>query len=482
MNNENVRSEKENGYKVAKNETIVYKIVNYMSSLIGGLNDNMGKSNPCIGILSPMSPIMISDQSQPGENNTMVLPTPEPIIQLMPNRALNNNLFLNIYTGEQAFPSRFGPKITPFINLNDGLMTLNERGDQVVSENVSFLGSPKDLSLNSFRNRTVNAGILTSKIRSRLNDFAIIRSPMNSCLSQQNFPCSSINNQEPSTTEILVSPELAKTLQEMITIITNHLESEDSENKLDQRKIKGCIRLNKFQRINKRSTIGGLNFALMSYSASIIQRHYREFDNNRIVRNVNPTTRSKYSKNQILNAIQLIQKYWRIYMYRNQLMKEFLIKSVMAARNAASCRIASFWKGYKTRKLIDSVVKDVSIKWVWNREAESSFETSNASSNEHTKFDVKLRGSFTCKPWQEHLKLDWNEQKRCFILNVCLSKGIHYLQFIINNEIKACGSMEIVVLPIIGVSNKINIAGESYKSSFKRIRSNIFKAKVPSPI
>ncbi|KAH8585020.1 IQ calmodulin-binding motif family [Cryptosporidium sp. chipmunk genotype I] len=468
VNNENVRAEEENGRRPTRNETIVYKIVNYMSSLIGGINDNVGRNNPCIGILSPMSPIMIAGHNKT-VGNTMVLPSPEPIIQMIPNQNLKNSMFFSVYNGDKKYVNQFGPKVTPYTNLNNGLLAMSEKGDQIVTGNISLMSSPTSICLNSSKNKLVNPSSYFSRLRNPINECGgFVRSPINSCFTSQ---ISKANEQ--SITEILVSPELAQTLQQIISIISHQIEIEDSESSINPNYIKGCIKINKYQRINKKSTIGGLNYALMSYSASIIQKHYRNFDNSRMVRYINPITRNKYSKNQIMNAIHTIQRYWRIYIYRNQLMREILVKSVMTARNAASCKIASIWKGYKTRKFIDSIIKDVYIKWIWSNDDSvnnnRSSEVSNIQSYEYTKYDVKLRGSFTCKPWQEHLKLNWNNQENCFLVNICLTKGAHYLQFIINDEIKACGSMEIVVLPIIGVSNKINIVGEAYKSSRKFI-------------
>ncbi|OII70801.1 uncharacterized protein cubi_00946 [Cryptosporidium ubiquitum] len=467
VNNENVRSEEENGRKQIRNGTIVYKIVNYMSSLIGGINDNMGRNNPCIGILSPMSPIMITDHNRT-VGNTMVLPSPEPIIHMIPNQNMRNNMFFNVYN-DRNLVNQFGPRVTPYTNLNNGLLAISQKGDQIVTGNISLMSSPTGMCFNSSRNRLANPRSYFSRLRNPIGECeALVKSPINSCFSGH---ISKANDS--SVTEILVSPELAQTLQQMISIISHQIEIDDSENSLTPNKVKGCIKINRYQRINKKSTIGGLNYALMSYSASIIQKHYRNFDNNRIVRYVNPITRSKFSKNQIMDAIHVIQRYWRIYIYRNQLMREFLVKSVMTARNVASCKIASLWKGYKTRKFMDSIIKDVYIKWIWSNDGtiskNHSFETNSTQSYEYTKYDVKLRGSFTCKPWQEYLKLNWDSQENCFLVNTCLTKGIHYLQFIINDEIKACGSMEIVVLPIIGVSNKINIVGEAYKSSRKFI-------------
>lgn len=471
VNNENARSEEENGRKPAKNGTIVYKIVSYMSSLIGGINDNMGRNNPCIGILSPISPLMIKDQSKT-VGSTMVLPSPEPIIQLVPDQSLKNNMFLSVYNNEGIFINRFGPKVTPYTNLNNGLLAISENGDQVATGSISLASSPTDLCLSSSKNKVSNPSGYFSRLKTPFIECGggfVRRSPMSSCLGAR-----TCRSGDSSVTEITVSPELAQTIQRIISIISDQKEAESSENDPpDPSVIKGCVKINRFQRINRKSTIGGLNYALMSYSASIIQKHYRNFDKNRIVRCINPTTRSKFSKNQIMNAIHVIQRQWRIYNYRNELMREFLVKSVMVARNAASCKIVSVWKGYKTRKFIDSIIKDVYIKWIWSNDGSVSgsqpSELSHTLTHEHSKYDVKLRGSFTCKPWQEHLKLNWDSQENCFIVNVCLTKGVHYLQFIINDEIKACGSMEIVVLPIIGVSNKINIVGEEYKSSRKFI-------------
>ncbi|TRY52363.1 Uncharacterized protein CTYZ_00002851 [Cryptosporidium tyzzeri] len=468
INNENVRAEEENGRRPTRNETIVYKIVNYMSSLIGGINDNVGRNNPCIGILSPMSPVMITDHVKT-VGNTMVLPSPEPIIQMIPNQNLRNNMFFNVYSNDKKYVHKFGPKVTPYTNLNNGLLAINEKGDQIITGNISLMSSPTDMCLNSSRNKLINPSSYFSRLRNPISECGgLVKSPINSCYSGQ------INKtNESSITEILVSPELAQTLQQIISIISQQIEIDDSENSININNIKGSVKINRFQRINKKSTIGGLNYALMSYSASIIQKHFRNFDNNRMVRYINPVTRSKFSKNQIVNAIHIIQRYWRIYIYRNQIMRELLIKNVMTARNAASCKIASIWKGYKTRKFMDSIIKDVYIKWIWNNDDSAnnncSSEINNTQNYEYSKYEVKLRGSFTCKPWQEHLKLNWNNQENCFLINICLTKGAHYLQFIINDEIKACGSMEIVVLPIIGVSNKINIVGESYKSSRKFI-------------
>lgn len=481
VNNENARSEEENGRKLPNNGTIVYKIVSYMSSLIGGINDNMGKNNPCIGILSPISPLMITDQSKT-VGSTMVLPTPEPIIRMVPNQSLKNNMFLSVYNNEGIFINKFGPKVTPYTNLNNGLLAISEKGgDQVVTGSISLASSPTDLCLSSSKNRVSNPSCYFSRLKNPFIECGgggfVLRSPTSQC-----FGTRTERTGDSSVTEITVSPELAQTIQKIISIMSDQ-ETEGSMSAVrGPNAVKGCVRINKFQRINRKSTIGGLNYALMSYSASIIQKHYRDFDQNRIVRYVNPITRSKFSKSQIMSAIQLIQRQWRIYNYRNELMREFLVKSVMTARNAASCKIASVWKGYKTRKFIDSVIKDVYIKWIWSNDDSASSsqhsESTHTQSYEYTKYDVKLRGSFTCKPWQEHLKLNWDSRENCFIVNVCLTKGVHYLQFIINDEVKACGSMEIVVLPIIGVSNKINIVGEAYKSSRKFIPFSPTKSKL----
>ncbi|KAJ1614194.1 putative transmembrane domain-containing or GPI anchor-containing protein [Cryptosporidium canis] len=453
VNNENARSEEENGRKMIKDGTIVYKIVNYMSSLIGGINDNMGRNNPCIGVLSPISPLMIVDQNKT-IGNTMVLPSPEPIIHVIPNQHLKSNMFLNIYN-DKVLINQFGPKVTPYTDLNNGLMAISENGDQVVTGSISLASSPTEMCFNPLNNRLVNQSCYFPRLKSPFLDCGgAYKSPVDSSFSTRIG-----KKTDPSITEIMVSPELAQTIQEIISIISDQVESERD---------KECVQADRFQRINKKSIIGGLNYAIMSYSASLIQRQYRIFHNNRIVRYVNPTTRGRFSKSQIMNAIHVIQKHWRMYNYRNDVMREFLVKSVLAARNSASCKIASVWKGYKTRSFMDSVIKDVYIKWIWSSDDSGAQDQEISSQDDESKrYDVKLRGSFTSKPWQEHLQLNWDSQESCFIINLCLTKGVHYLQFIINDEVKACGSMEIVVLPILGVSNKIVIAGEEYKSSRK---------------
>ncbi|KAH7649683.1 hypothetical protein FG379_000943 [Cryptosporidium bovis] len=472
MNNENSRIDEGNGI-IRKHDTIVYRIVNYMTSLIGGLNGNISKNNPCIGILTPMSPLMIGDYTHTKEN-TMVLPTPEPLIQLIPNINVNNNNFLNVYSNNyDKLNHRFGPKVTPYINLNNGLLTINEKDDVILSNSISYMSSPNDVCVFSSKIGAINHNAFRNRSIKNINcDYGIIKSPMSSIIPRSIHSCNKYNNNFNSPTEIIVTPELAVTLQKLISIITETSEdnniNENSSNNIDNcDDYKRVIRINRFQRINRKATIGGINYALMSYSATIIQKHYREFENNRFTRYVSAYTRKNYTKNQIFDAIYTIQRHWRIYIYRNRLMKEYLIKSVMTARNEASSKIAAHWYGYRTRKHFDSLIKDVKIKWVWGEENLDKISGDNGKKVKYSKYDIQIRGSFTSVPWKNKLSLIWDESESCYSITVPLSKGVHYLQFIVNDEIRACGSMEIVVLPLVGVSNKLSIFGNSYDSTRK---------------
>ncbi|EEA05227.1 IQ calmodulin-binding motif family protein [Cryptosporidium muris RN66] len=446
------------------NEPFAYRMINYMASLIG--IDNTNNRNPCLGLLSPISPIMLVNNIP-----TMTLPSPEPMIHPLP-QTKNNRSYSSLNTISWSLP--FGPKITPYSHpsLNNGLCIIpNDLHTPTTSnfyspwevyigptykspyiENINsginninyFNKNNKTICMNN-RANIVNNRKYISNYKKTSEKFSRLKSqisPLTYSFTTSPILTNNNDNCIDESIELIVPPELAQALQFIVSYIVNN-------NFTNSKNINSPFSLT-FHNNDKKTIIGRLNKAIMELAAITIQKYYRNYRGALLKKFIHSDLLCKYSVHKILSSIYKIQRSWRFFLLNNNIEKENLIQSVLNNRNKASSTIAAFWRGYKIRKEYDNLFRCLSIRWIWNINY-------NEQDNKDI-FDILIRGSFTSKPWQEYITLKWDKEDECYKTIIHASKGIYYLQFIINNEIRTCGTMEIVVLPIVGVANKIQIS------------------------